>query len=205
VARSNTATVLLHGETGSGKELMARYVHSHSARAAGPFIDLNCSAIPEHLLESQLFGLEKGAFTDAKHFKKGLFDLADGGTLFLDEIGEMPTQLQSKLLRVLESRTFRRVGGHVDITVDVRVVAATHRDLPRAIAEGKFREDLYFRLNVVPISMPPLRDRAEDIPLLAEHFIRRFARSEGPAVRLHPDALKAMLDYAWPGRTRLRT
>jgi two-component system, NtrC family, response regulator AtoC len=203
VARSNTATVLLHGETGSGKELMARYVHEHSARAAGAFVDLNCSAIPEHLLESQLFGHEKGAFTDAKHFKKGLFDLADSGTLFLDEIGEMPMQLQSKLLRVLESRTFRRVGGQVDITVDVRVVAATHRDLPRAVADGRFREDLYYRLNVVPISMPPLRDRSEDIPLLAEHFIRRFCGELGrPAPRLHPDALKAMVEYAWPGNVR---
>jgi DNA-binding NtrC family response regulator len=203
VARSNTATVLLHGETGSGKELMARYVHAHSARAAGAFIDINCSAIPEHLLESQLFGHEKGAFTDAKHFKKGLLDLADGGTLFLDEIGEMPMQLQSKLLRVLESRTFRRVGGQVDITVDVRVVAATHRDLQRAVSEGRFREDLYYRLNVVPISMPPLRERADDIALLAEHFIRRFCGELGrPASRLHPEALQAMKDYAWPGNVR---
>jgi DNA-binding NtrC family response regulator len=203
VARSNTATVLLHGETGSGKELMARYLHDHSARAAGSFVDLNCSAIPEHLLESQLFGHEKGAFTDAKHFKKGLFDLADGGTLFLDEIGEMPMQLQSKLLRVLESRTFRRVGGQTDITVDVRVVAATHRDLPREVQDGRFREDLYYRLNVVPISMPPLRERAEDIAPLADHFIRRFCGELGrPAVRLHPAALEAMRGYAWPGNVR---
>jgi DNA-binding NtrC family response regulator len=203
VARSNTATVLLQGETGSGKELMARYVHAHSARSAGAFIDLNCSAIPEHLLESQLFGHEKGAFTDAKHFKKGLFDLADGGTLFLDEIGEMPPQLQSKLLRVLESRTFRRVGGQADITVDVRVVAATHRDLQRAVAEGRFREDLYYRLNVVPISMPPLRERSEDIPMLAEHFLRRFCGELGrPAVRLGASALHAMMSYPWPGNVR---
>src|SRR5215813_8425136 len=171
VARSNTATVLLHGETGSGKELMARYVHAHSARAGEPFIDLNCSAIPEQLLESQLFGHEKGAFTDAKHFRKGLFDLADGGTLFLDEIGEMAPQLQSKLLRVLETHSFRRVGGHADITVNVWIVAATHRDLRRLIAEGRFREDLYFRLNIVPIAMPPLRERREDVAILAEHFI----------------------------------
>ena len=203
VARSNTATVLLHGETGSGKELMARYLHDHSARAAGSFVDLNCSAIPEHLLESQLFGHEKGAFTDAKHFKKGLFDLADGGTLFLDEIGEMPMQLQSKLLRVLESRTFRRVGGQTDITVDVRVVAATHRDLPREVADGRFREDLYYRLNVVPISMPPLRERTEDLGPLADHFIRRFCGELGrPAARLHPGALEAMRGYAWPGNVR---
>src|SRR3989449_5548469 len=156
---------------------MARYLHTHSARAGGPFIELNCSAIPEQLLESELYGHEKGAFTDAKRFRKGLFELADGGTLFLDEIGEMAAALQAKLLRVLESRTFRRVGGHADITVDVRVVAATHRELKRAVADGKFREDLYFRLNVVPIDMPPLRDRVEDIPVLAEHFLNRFGRA----------------------------
>jgi DNA-binding NtrC family response regulator len=201
--KSGTATVLIQGETGAGKELMARHLHAHSARAAGPFIELNCSAIPEQLLESELYGHEKGAFTDAKRFKKGLVELADGGTLFLDEIGEMTAGLQAKLLRVLESRTFRRVGGHADITVDVRVVAATHRDLKRAVAEGKFREDLYFRLNVVPIEMPPLRERTEDIRLLAEHFITRFCRELGRApIRLHPDALKAFLDYAWPGNVR---
>src|SRR5437773_1865671 len=166
--RSGTVTVLIQGETGSGKELMARYLHAHSARTQGPFVELNCSAIPEQLLESELYGHEKGAFTDAKRFKKGLFELADGGTLFLDEIGEMTPGLQAKLLRVLESRTFRRVGGNSDITVDVRVVAATHRDLKRGVADGKFREDLYFRLNVVPIGMPPLRERTEDIPILAD-------------------------------------
>ena len=203
VARSNTATVLIQGETGSGKELMARYLHRRSARGAGPFIDLNCSAIPETLLESQLFGHERGAFTDAKHFRKGLLDLADGGTLFLDEIGEMTTPLQAKLLRVLETRTFRRVGGHADITVDVRIVAATHRDLKRLVAEGRFREDLYFRLNVVPIGMPPLRSRPEDIRLLAGTFITGVSRELGrPTARLHPDALRAMLDYAWPGNVR---
>jgi len=203
VARSNAATVLIHGETGTGKELMARYLHGRSARAAAPFIDLNCSAIPEQLLESQLFGHEKGAFTDAKHFKKGLFDLADGGTLFLDEIGEMAPQLQSKLLRVLETRGFRRVGGHADIQVDVRIVAATHRDLKRQVAEGRFREDLYFRLNVVPIQMPPLRDRREDVELLARHFITRFCGEMGRApARLHPAALHALTDYAWPGNVR---
>jgi len=203
VAKSGTATVLIQGETGSGKELMARYLHAHSARAGGPFVDLNCSAIPEQLLESQLFGHERGAFTDAKHFRKGLFEVANGGTVFLDEIGEMTPQLQSKLLRVIETRTFRRVGGHVDIHVDVRVVAATHRDLRRQVTDGKFREDLYFRLNVVPIEMPPLRDRAEDISRLAEHFIEHVSRDLGrPPARLHPDALRAMVAYAWPGNVR---
>ena len=201
--RSGTVTVLIQGETGSGKELMARYLHAHSARAQGPFVELNCSAIPEQLLESELYGHEKGAFTDAKRFKKGLFELADGGTLFLDEIGEMTPGLQAKLLRVLESRTFRRVGGHADITVDVRVVAATHRDLKRAVAEGRFREDLFFRLNVVPIEMPPLRERVEDLSLLAEHFIARFCRELGrvPA-RLHAEAHRAMMGYPWPGNVR---
>jgi len=203
VARSSATKVLIQGETGTGKELMARYLHGRSARAAAPFIDLNCSAIPEQLLESQLFGHEKGAFTDAKHFKKGLFDLADGGTLFLDEIGEMAPQLQSKLLRVLETRIFRRVGGHADIQVDVRIVAATHRDLKRQVAEGRFREDLYFRLNAVPISMPPLRERREDVELLALHFIAQFCGEMGrPPARLHPAALQALADYAWPGNVR---
>jgi DNA-binding NtrC family response regulator len=203
VAKSNTATVLIQGETGTGKELMARYLHARSARGSGAFIDLNCSAIPEQLLESQLFGHERGAFTDAKQFRKGLLDLADGGTLFLDEIGEMPPPLQSKLLRVLETHTFRRVGGHVDITVDVRTVAATHRDLRRQVSDGKFREDLYFRLNVVPIGMPPLRDRLEDIPVLAEHFIAGISRDLGrqPA-KLHPEAARALVGYAWPGNVR---
>jgi DNA-binding NtrC family response regulator len=202
-ARSDTATVLLLGETGVGKELMASYLHSHSGRAAGPFIDVNCSAIPEQLLESQLFGHEKGAFTDAKHFKKGLFDLADGGTLFLDEIGDMPLQLQAKLLRVLETRTFRRVGGNADITVDVRVVAATHRDLRRQVADGKFREDLFYRLNVVPVVMPPLRERAEDIPLLAGYFIAQISKELGrPPARVNPEALEALRGYSWPGNVR---
>jgi DNA-binding NtrC family response regulator len=203
VARSPSATVLLQGETGSGKELMARHLHAHSPRADGPFIDLNCSAIPEQLLESMLFGHEKGAFTDAKHFKKGLFDLADGGTLFLDEIGEMTPQLQSKLLRVLETHTFRRVGGHADITVDVRIVAATHRDLKRQVTEGRFREDLYFRLNVVPVHMPPLRDRVEDIAVLARLFIDQFCTELArPPARLDDGALRALIEYPWPGNVR---
>jgi DNA-binding NtrC family response regulator len=201
--RSGSATVLIHGETGVGKELMARYLHGHSTRAGGPFIEVNCSAIPEQLLESELYGHEKGAFTDAKRFKKGLVELADQGTLFLDEIGEMSASLQAKLLRVIEYHTFRRVGGHADITVDVRIVAATHRDLKKRVAEGAFRQDLYYRLNVVPIEMPPLRDRTEDVQMLTEHFIARFCRELGrPPARLHADALKALVDYAWPGNVR---
>lgn len=202
-AKSGTSTVLIRGETGSGKELMARYLHDKSARAAGPFIELNCSAIPEQLLESELYGHERGAFTDAKRFKKGLFELADGGTLLLDEIGEMAPQLQAKLLRVLETRTFRRVGGSADITVDVRVVAATHRDLPKMVSEGRFREDLYFRLNVVPVEIPALRERTSDVITLAEHFVARFCRELGrTAVRIHPGALALMQSYAWPGNVR---
>jgi len=200
---SGTATVLIHGETGTGKGLLARYLHAHSARAEGAFVELNCSAIPEQLLESELYGHEKGAFTDAKRFRKGLFELADGGTLFLDEIGEMTAGLQAKLLHVLENRTFRRVGGGTDITVDVRVIAATHRDLRRAVAEGRFREDLYFRLNVVPITVPPLRERPEDVRALAEHYVTWFCRDLGrvPA-RIHPAALEALTSYVWPGNVR---
>ena len=202
-AKASSSTVLIHGETGSGKELMARYLHDKSARAGGPFVELNCSAIPEQLLESELYGHERGAFTDAKRFRKGLFELADRGTLFLDEIGEMAPQLQAKLLRVLETRTFRRVGGAVDITVDVRVVAATHRDLTKLVSEGRFREDLYFRLNVVPVVVPPLRERTADIAPLAQHFVARFCRELGrPTARLHPGALERMRDYRWPGNVR---
>ena len=202
-AKASASTVLLFGETGSGKELMARFLHEKSARAAGPFVELNCSAIPEQLLESELYGHERGAFTDAKRFKKGLFELADRGTLFLDEIGEMAPQLQAKLLRVLETRTFRRVGGGADITVDVRVVAATHRDLAKLVSEGRFREDLYFRLNVVPVHVPALRERVADIPPLAEHFVARFCRELGrPTARLHPAALERLQGYRWPGNVR---
>jgi DNA-binding NtrC family response regulator len=202
-AKASSSTVLIHGETGSGKELMARYLHDKSARAGGPFVELNCSAIPEQLLESELYGHERGAFTDAKRFRKGLFELADRGTLFLDEIGEMAPQLQAKLLRVLETRTFRRVGGAVDITVDVRVVAATHRDLAKLVTEGRFREDLYFRLNVVPVAVPALRERTGDIAALAEHFIGRFCRELGrPAAKLHPGALERLQGYRWPGNVR---
>jgi two-component system response regulator AtoC len=201
--RSPSATVLIRGETGTGKNLLARWLHAHSARGERPFVELNCSAIPEQLLESELYGHEKGAFTDAKRFKKGLFELADGGTLFLDEIGEMTPGLQAKLLHVLETRTFRRVGGGADITVDVRVIAATHRDLERAVTEGRFRQDLFFRLAVVPIDAPPLRDRPEDIEALARHFTAQFCRELArPVARIEPDALRALLDYPWPGNVR---
>jgi len=202
-AKGSATTVLLKGETGSGKELMARRLHEASPRAAGPFIDLNCSAIPEQLLESMLFGHERGAFTDARQFKKGLFDLADGGTLFLDEIGEMSPQLQAKLLRVLELKTYRRVGGHEDISVDVRVIAATHRDLQKLVGEGRFREDLFYRLNVVSVEMPPLRERLDDLEPLAGHFLRQFCADFAlPPVRLHPDVLLAFRQYPWPGNVR---
>ncbi|HET7226850.1 MAG TPA: sigma-54 dependent transcriptional regulator [Candidatus Eisenbacteria bacterium] len=202
-ARSSTATVLLQGETGSGKGLLARWLHARSPRAGAPMVELNCSAIPESLLESELYGHEKGAFTDAKRFRKGLVEMADGGTLFLDEIGEMAPALQAKLLHVLETRTFRRVGGGSDISVDVRIVAATHRDLPRAVAEGRFREDLFFRLNVVPVHVPALRERVEDIEPLAEHFVATFCHELGrrPA-RLHPAALAALKACRWPGNVR---
>jgi DNA-binding NtrC family response regulator len=202
-AKASSSTVLIHGETGTGKELMARYLHDKSARAGGPFVELNCSAIPEQLLESELYGHERGAFTDAKRFRKGLFELADRGTLLLDEIGEMAPQLQAKLLRVLETRTFRRVGGAVDITVDVRVVASTHRDLAKLVSEGRFREDLYFRLNVVPVEVPALRERTVDIAALAEHFVGRFCRELGrPPAKLHPGALERLQGYRWPGNVR---
>jgi len=202
-ARSGASTVLILGETGTGKELMARHLHNQSPRAGGPFIAVNCGAIPENLLESELYGHEKGAFTDAKRFKQGLFELADQGTLFLDEIGEMSFGLQSKLLRVLETRTFRRVGGNVDITVDVRIVAATHRDLKKHVADSRFREDLYFRLHVVPVSMPPLRERTDDIPVLVRHFAAQFAGEFGrPPVRIHPEAMRLLTAYAWPGNVR---
>ncbi len=203
VARSSTATVLIRGETGVGKEWVAQRIHDCSPVAAGPFVDVNCSAMPVHLLESELFGHEKGAFTDAKTTKEGLFELADGGTLFLDEIAEMDAKLQAKLLRVLESKTFRRVGGTRDIRVAVRIVAATNRDLSAEVEAGNFREDLYYRLTVVPLYVPPLRERREDIPLLAKTFLDAFKRDIGrPIEGITDQAIKALLDYRWPGNVR---
>jgi DNA-binding NtrC family response regulator len=203
VARSRTATVLVRGETGVGKELVARQIHYYSPVGTGPFIDINCSAVPEQLLESELFGHEKGAFTDAKTAKSGLFELAHGGTLLLDEIAEMPSKLQAKLLRVLESKTFRRVGGTADIQVEVRIIAATNRDLAAEVEEGRFRQDLYYRLAVIPIEVPPLRERRNDIPVLIKSFVEYFRREIGRDMRgVSPAAMELLIAYGWPGNVR---
>lgn len=196
------ATALLLGESGTGKELVARAVHEASPRSDHPFIKVNCAALPENLLESELLGHEKGAFTGAMAMKKGRFELADGGTLFLDEIGEMPVALQAKLLRVLQERQFERLGGSRTISVDVRIIAATNRSLEEAVAEGIFRADLYFRLSVVPILLPSLRDRREDIPILADHFLRESNRNNGRNVRLSRPVAHFFQMYDWPGNVR---
>lgn len=196
------ATVLLRGESGTGKELMARAIHFNSPRADRPFVKVNCSALPETLLESELFGHERGAFTGATQRRSGRFETANGGTIFLDEIGDIPPSMQVKLLRVLQEQQFERVGGSATITVDVRVVAATHRDLERAIREGDFREDLYYRLNVVPIFLPALRERAADVPLLIDHFLQQFNRENKKAVRFGADILGLLSRYHWPGNVR---
>jgi DNA-binding NtrC family response regulator len=202
-AASTDATVLIEGESGTGKELFARAVHALSERAHGPFVAINCAAIPDTLLEAELFGYERGAFTGALQRKPGKFELANHGTLFLDEIGELPLALQGKILRALEQRTFERLGGTASIRVDVRLVAATNRPLKQAVAARQFREDLYFRLSVFPVTVPPLRDRTEDIPILARHFIEKAARElKKPAPALTPAALDALLAYAWPGNVR---
>jgi two-component system, NtrC family, response regulator AtoC len=203
VALSPASTVLLTGETGTGKDLAAKAIHYNSDRAARPFVNITCSALPEQLLESELFGHERGAFTDARQQKRGLLETADGGTVFLDEIGEMTPALQAKLLRFLEERTFKRVGGLQDIKVDVRVIAATHRDLEQAVKEGKFREDLFYRLQVMPIVLPPLRDRRGDLRTLASYYIDLFNREFKKRVRgLTPEALQALEGYRWPGNVR---
>jgi len=196
------ATVLLRGESGTGKELIARAIHANSPRARGPFVKVNCAALPETLLESELFGHEKGAFTGATTSRKGRFELADGGTIFLDEIGDIPLTTQVKLLRVLQEMAFERVGGTQTVQVDVRVVTATHRELEQLIADGGFREDLYYRLNVVPIHLPALRDRREDIPMLAEHFRRRFCQENGKQVGMTEDAVWELTRHPWPGNVR---
>ncbi len=196
------ATVLIRGESGTGKELIARAIHYNSPRAAGPFVKINCAALPQGLLESELFGHEKGAFTGAITAKKGRFELADGGSLFLDEIGDLPMPVQVKLLRVLQERCFERVGGTRTIAVDVRIIAATHQDLEAAMAGSEFREDLYYRLNVVPLLLPPLRERREDIPLLIEHFLAKYNRENNRKVRITGRVLQAMLNYDWPGNVR---
>jgi DNA-binding NtrC family response regulator len=198
-----TATVLLRGETGTGKEMVARAIHINSARESRPFIRVNCAALATGVLESELFGHEKGAFTGAVARRPGRFELAEGGTLFLDEIGDVPLDVQVKLLRVLQEREFERVGGTETVKVDVRVVSATHRNLEKQIAAGTFREDLYYRLNVFPIVLPPLRERAGDIALLGEHFVGKYARSFGKAIRgLDAGARAALVGYAWPGNVR---
>jgi DNA-binding NtrC family response regulator len=196
-------TVLLTGETGTGKELVARAIHYEGPRREGPFVDINCAAIPEQLLESELFGHERGAFTGATSAKPGLFEVANGGTIFLDEIGHLALSLQGKLLRALEERTIRRVGGQRPIKVNVRVVAATHVDLAGSVRRGEFRADLYHRLNVVPLELPPLRDRREDILPLARHYLVRLAREYRlPTPMLSPQAERVLLDYGWPGNVR---
>ncbi len=198
-----TANVLLSGESGTGKELVARTIHLLSPRAKASFIAVNCAAIPENLLESELFGHEKGSFTGAIQARQGKFELAGGGTIFLDEIGEMPLALQTKLLRVLQERVFERVGGSREIRADVRVVAATNRNLQDEVARHRFREDLYYRLNVFPIQLPPLRDRADAIPLLAGYFLNRFSAQMGKKLKGYDnDALITMEHYAWPGNVR---
>ena len=196
------ATVLLQGESGTGKEVIARLVHDCSERANGPFVPVNCGAIPGELLESELFGHEKGAFTGAVSARKGRFELAEGGTLFLDEIGDMPYEMQVKLLRVLQERTFERVGGGKAIKCNVRVIAATHQHLEQHVEDGKFRMDLYYRLNVFPLDVPPLRDRAEDIAGLAERFIDSFAEQGRGIIRLEADTLQHLRLYSWPGNVR---
>jgi two-component system response regulator PilR (NtrC family) len=198
---ASSANVLVIGETGTGKELVAGAIHRASRR--DPFVPINAAAIPADLLESELFGHAKGAFTGAAQAKPGLFEVAHGGTLFLDEIGEMPTQLQAKLLRVLQSGELRRVGEVENRSVDVRVIAATHHDLRTSIAARRFREDLFFRLNVVPIEVPPLRERPTDIPLLAERFLAQLCQREGwPEKRISAAALAALVEYSWPGNVR---
>jgi two-component system, NtrC family, response regulator AtoC len=203
VASSPASTVLLTGETGTGKDLAAKAVHYNSDRASRSFVNITCSALPEQLLESELFGHERGAFTDARQQKRGLFETADGGTVFLDEIGEMTAALQAKLLRFLEERAFKRVGGLGDVKVDVRVVAATNRDLEDEVKAGRFREDLFYRLQVMPILLPPLRERKGDVPLLASYYIERFNREFKKRVKgLSPAAAKVLEQYQWPGNVR---
>ena len=203
VAESPTSTVLLTGESGTGKDLLAKVIHFGGSRAARPFMNITCSALPETLLESELFGHERGAFTDARQQKRGLFEQADEGTVFLDEVAETVPTFQAKLLRFLEEKTFRRLGGTADITVNVRIIAATNQNLEKTVREGKFREDLYYRLNVLRLEAPPLRVRGRDIVLLAEHYIRVFSQEfRRPVRRLSPAAEQALLAYSWPGNVR---
>ncbi|MCK4343033.1 MAG: sigma-54-dependent Fis family transcriptional regulator [Phycisphaerae bacterium] len=203
VSRTGVSTVFLRGETGTGKDLVARVIHHNSDRAVNSFVNITCTALSESLLESELFGHERGAFTDAKLQKKGLLELADGGTVYLDEVGDMPPALQAKLLRFLEERRFRRVGSTKEISVDVRVMAATNRDLEQAIAGGQFRRDLMYRLNVVSIHLPPLRARGDDLHLLTQHYVAKFASEfRKPIVKISEDARERLRNYTWPGNVR---
>jgi two-component system, NtrC family, response regulator AtoC len=203
IGESDATTILVEGENGTGKELAAQSIHYGSARASQPFMAINCSAIPDTLIESELFGHERGAFTDAKAMKKGLFELSDGGTVLLDEIGDMKPALQAKLLRVLESRQFYRIGGVQPISVDVRVIAATNRNLEEAVAHGEFRQDLYYRLKVIALRLPALREQRDEIPVLARHYLQQFAEDYGkPTKRLTPEAAKVLQGYDWPGNVR---
>jgi transcriptional regulator with PAS, ATPase and Fis domain len=203
VAESGTSTVLIQGASGTGKDLVAKAIHYGSSRADKPFMNITCSALPEALLESELFGHERGAFTDAKHQKKGLLELADGGSVFLDEIGDMGLKLQAKLLRFLEEKAFKRLGGVNDLAVDVRIIAATNRELEKAVGEGAFREDLYYRLNVVPIFLPPLSRRKGDIPDLVHFVLDAFNKEFNKNTqRLTPEALSCLVRYDWPGNVR---
>jgi len=200
---STNSTILIYGESGTGKELVARAVHVCSPRATEPFVSVNCGAFPETLLESELFGYVKGAFTGANQNKRGLFEVADGGTIFLDEIGEMTLPMQVKLLRVLQERTVRPVGATSEIPIDVRVIAATNRDLDKQVTENTFREDLYYRLSVIPIRVPALRERKEDIPLLVNHFLKKYAPAAGKSIiRVQNASLEGLCDYEWPGNVR---
>jgi two-component system response regulator PilR (NtrC family) len=200
---STQSTILIYGESGTGKELVARAVHVCSPRAAEPFVSINCGAFPETLLESELFGYVKGAFTGANQNKRGLFEVADQGTIFLDEISEMTLTMQVKLLRVLQERSVRPVGGTTEIPIDVRVIAATNRDLDKQVVENTFREDLYYRLSVIPVSVPPLRDRREDVPLLVNHFLKKYAPAAGKSImRVNASSMAGLCGYDWPGNVR---
>ncbi len=202
-AAPSNGRVLIRGESGTGKELIARAIHRHSARRDKPFVVVNCAAIPEELIESELFGHERGAFTGATAQRRGKFELADGATIFLDEVGDMSLKTQAKVLRVLQEQTFERVGGSESLTVDVRVIAASNKDLLEEIRRGAFREDLYYRLSVIPFEVPPLRERQEDIPILARYFLQSFCREHGkPEQDLSPEAMQLLVDYHWPGNVR---